>query len=319
MIKNNFTMKKLQILLLISLPQMLFAQNYKSLFSLNQVTSWNIFSNTIPGNTQKYFANFDTIVNGKTWKYFGKNTSQSGLVREETLTGKIWFKGINPYNYLITDTSEKLVCNFSLNLGDSFNYYYHQPYGNNKFFDKNTWIKVDSVFYFRGLKHIRFDTVGCSNLIYRKNWGLGEIVKFVMVEGMGTNRGFHYMFDITSYWVVQCNYRDSDLFYSNVFSTFPDSCKVEISDGSNVNELSKLFQISIYPNPVSSKLTVTSETTIKEIYIYDLVGKLIKQEDIVNQKTKGTEITIDELKSGIYIIEIIDIFDKKFASKFIKE
>lgn len=312
-------MKKLQILLLLSLPQMLFAQNFKSLFSPNQVTSWNIFSNTIPGNTQKYFANFDTIVNGKTWKYFGKNTSQSGLVREDTLTGKIWFKGINPYNYIITDTFEKLICNFTLNLGDSFNYYYHQPYGNNKFFDKNTWIKVDSVFYFRGLKHIRFDTVGCSNLIYRKNWGLGEIVKFVMVEGMGTNRGFHYMFDITNRWVVQCNYRDSDLFYSNVFSTFSDSCNIEISVGSNVNKLNNLPQISIFPNPVTTKLTVTFETAIKEIYIYDLLGKLVKQLDIGNTKTKETEIVIADLKAGVYIIQAIDVFDLKLKAKFIKE
>jgi alpha-tubulin suppressor-like RCC1 family protein len=88
---------------------------------------------------------------------------------------------------------------------------------------------------------------------------------------------------------------------------------VGLSENNNENK------ISIFPNPANAKLTVTSETAIKEIYIYDLVGKLLNQLDLVNTKTKETEITIDELNAGVYIIQIIDNFDSKYSSKFIKE
>lgn len=78
-------------------------------------------------------------------------------------------------------------------------------------------------------------------------------------------------------------------------------------------------KISIFPNPANAKLTVTSQTTIKEIYIYDLLGKLVKQINVENNKTKETEIAIDDLSAGIYFIKVIDVYDAKLNSKFIKE
>lgn len=84
-------------------------------------------------------------------------------------------------------------------------------------------------------------------------------------------------------------------------------------------EVTTKNKISIYPNPATSKLTVNSETAIKEIYIYDVIGKLVKQLNLENTKTKINEIAIDELSEGIYIIQVVDVFDAKLSSKFIKE
>ncbi|MCF8429831.1 MAG: T9SS type A sorting domain-containing protein [Bacteroidia bacterium] len=84
-------------------------------------------------------------------------------------------------------------------------------------------------------------------------------------------------------------------------------------------EVTTKNKISIYPNPATSKLTVNSETAIKEIYIYDVLGKLVKQINVEKNKTKETEITIDDLNTGIYIIQVVDVFDAKLSSKFIKE
>ncbi|MFZ4797869.1 MAG: T9SS type A sorting domain-containing protein [Bacteroidia bacterium] len=87
----------------------------------------------------------------------------------------------------------------------------------------------------------------------------------------------------------------------------------------SIDEATTKNKISIFPNPATTKLTVTSETAIKEIYIYDLLGKLVKQMKVENTKTKGTEIAIDDLSASIYIIQVIDVYDAKLSTKFIKE
>jgi hypothetical protein len=85
----------------------------------------------------------------------------------------------------------------------------------------------------------------------------------------------------------------------------------------SLNEVVEINKVSIFPNPATTKLIVTSETAIKEIYIYDVLGKLVKQVNLEN--TKSNEIVIDELNAGIYIIQVVDVFDAKLNSKFIKE
>lgn len=85
------------------------------------------------------------------------------------------------------------------------------------------------------------------------------------------------------------------------------------------NNLTISKNISIFPNPATNKLAILTESNIKDIYIYDLLGKLVKQMNMVNSKTKEAEIAIDDLNAGIYIIQVVDIFDAKYSSKFIKE
>ena len=295
-------MKRLLLFVFVLTTFGLRAQSYKSLCTNEKSSNWNFFSNTIPGNTIKYFIDEDTIINSLTYKWFGKGTTESGLIREDTVLGKIWFKGVNPYTHLITDTSEKLVCDFSLNVNDSFHYYYHQPYGLNKYFDGDIWLKVDSVFNFRGLKHIRFDTAGCSNLIYyHSNNSKKTIVKFVMIEGFGTNRGFHYMFNILNNWVVQCQYRDLDLFYSNTYSSYPDSCNLSLGVGLGESVFN---DFSISPNPSNNIIKITGKMVSLEFNyeIYDLRGNIIQL-----GKSNGSselEIDISKFDSGIQIIRI---------------
>jgi hypothetical protein len=70
-------------------------------------------------------------------------------------------------------------------------------------------------------------------------------------------------------------------------------------------------------SPIPAILSIASEDPIKQIFVYDLVGKLVKQLNLEN--TKSNEIAIDELSEGIYIIQVVDVFDAKLSSKFIKE
>ena len=104
------------------------------------------------------------------------------------------------------------------------------------------------------------------------------------------------------------NYRDDD-----------KECHFAKTAVNNFTKKERNLNVKLYPNPAVNKLNILTETPVKEIYIYDLFGKLIKQVIIENTKTNGTEITIDELNTGIYFIHVIDAFDAKLNSKFIKE
>lgn len=68
----------------------------------------------------------------------------------------------------------------------------------------------------------------------------------------------------------------------------------------NTGELSS-NNISIYPNPAKSKVTIQSEIEFDEVNLYDLQGKKFPVQLDFNLK----QIDINNFKSGIYFLEII--------------
>ncbi|NQX98673.1 MAG: T9SS type A sorting domain-containing protein [Flavobacteriales bacterium] len=83
-----------------------------------------------------------------------------------------------------------------------------------------------------------------------------------------------------------------------------------ITTSINVNSDKPTF--SIYPNPASTKLKITTELPINRINIIDVTGKLVK---MIVQNKKNIDIT--DLVSGIYFIQIFTE-DKTLIQKFIK-
>ncbi len=63
-----------------------------------------------------------------------------------------------------------------------------------------------------------------------------------------------------------------------------------------VNEL-MLSQISIYPNPVSTTLTVGGVDKVDAVRVFDAAGKMVLN-------TKQTQFSIAHLKAGVYVVEI---------------
>ncbi len=59
--------------------------------------------------------------------------------------------------------------------------------------------------------------------------------------------------------------------------------------------------LSIYPNPVSNgKIFITSTLNqVKEVNIYDVLGKMIMSETII-----GKELNVSNLSPGVYILRI---------------
>ena len=73
--------------------------------------------------------------------------------------------------------------------------------------------------------------------------------------------------------------------------------------------------ISIYPNPAIDHLSISSQTTIQSIVVFDLSGSKV----ITINGIKGTNRTIDldELKAGVYIVEVLTN-EERSKIKFIK-
>jgi len=95
-----------------------------------------------------------------------------------------------------------------------------------------------------------------------------------------------------------------------------DDFSWEITDGgldcstAGVEDENRL-NISIYPNPVKDKLYIQGLSNTSKVSIYNVLGKLVLSE------TTKSEIDVDNLQSGIYIIKIVDE-QKEIIRKFIK-
>ena len=71
------------------------------------------------------------------------------------------------------------------------------------------------------------------------------------------------------------------------------------------------LDISIYPNPVIDKLFIQGLSNPTKISVYNILGKLVLS------KTTSSEINVDNLQSGIYILKIVDN-QKEIVRRFIK-
>ena len=73
--------------------------------------------------------------------------------------------------------------------------------------------------------------------------------------------------------------------------------------------------VNIYPNPVSEKLTVESQCSVKRCEVYSMTGALVLvMTDCANQ----FEIHVESLSSGTYVIRLVS--DEAIQTKrFVKE
>ena len=68
-----------------------------------------------------------------------------------------------------------------------------------------------------------------------------------------------------------------------------------------INEINNLNKISIYPNPTSGLVNISSNQPIANIEVFDVTGKLVYNQQN-NTKQTNTEIDLSALSNGIYFI-----------------
>lgn len=81
-------------------------------------------------------------------------------------------------------------------------------------------------------------------------------------------------------------------------------------------ENNAIAQLSLYPNPFSEQLTITSENQLSEVTLLDLTGKRIMYITQINSNRVELDLTV--LNEGNYFVQLKDIKGRLTTKKIIK-
>ncbi|WKK66351.1 T9SS type A sorting domain-containing protein [Lutimonas zeaxanthinifaciens] len=124
-----------------------------------------------------------------------------------------------------------------------------------------------------------------SDLLAVRNFGSGKIVLWY------GQRSFRDPGSTNNAYETDISQVDNAIFFSNIFNFFSSSTL-----GVDTQEI---ISFDIYPNPVSSILTIDSKLAITKVELYSVLGKRVK---LVNSDFKS--IQTDNLSKGIYLVNI---------------
>ena len=282
-------MKNLKIytlLALMAVAGMTKAQDYQSFFASDS-TRVNVYAEMIYFCHTCYVTirSTDTVsINGTQYVQgvpHGKYGSLYGYMRfyfrEEVATGRL-------YRYFpIYDEEEVLLCDMSLTVGDTFEYY-------------DGWemrqVTVESVSFDNGRKVIHFpDSYYGHYLVFHE----GLFPSFYPI-------GFIDDFGCDSF--LLCEYKDGEQVFENPeYNTcYIDETSVQEQD---------LQHVSLYPNPAKGKVIIEGIQPA-EVQVFNALGQLMKTVRDAN------EINISNLKQGVYFVSIITENKERFIRKIVK-
>lgn len=203
--------------------------------------------------------------------FYNNKLTYCGKIRSNTDHSKLWY-------ILPDDTTETLIFDMNLEIGDTFNF-------------GNYYDIVDTVFFVNNLKYIEF-----KNL----KTGWDENVRFI--EGVGPSNS------IVSEWAILypgmlnpytvCKYENDSLFYVNQNPNFI-GCEFNTI---GLHDQSR-DKFKIYPNPVNGYLIIEVPLQYEPIHfiLFDLKGQTIKQSHLRTENS----IDMSELAQGVYILKLV--------------
>jgi hypothetical protein len=308
-------MKKIIFFLLIVASTQAIAQPYQSIFGKDS-TSWAFEFYNLPGKLMEVAKiSKDTLISDTVYKIVDLSTMR-GFMREDTITGKVWYRGENffadPNPRYELWANEVLIFDYSLEPGDSFDVSNHQYMDTS-----HRYSKVDSVKYINGRKYIYFDMADVNWV----NSGITE--QYVMVEGSGGNMSplwkchLYETFNVYFTQYLLCYYKDGiKTGYEN--GRYAGECSPTMGIGES--DLNK-GDISIYPNPATNNVFLTFKGKEQRVNIamYDVVGKLISREDAIMIGDYPYQIAMGNLASGVYIVSVQDKQGAFYKFKVVKQ
>lgn len=93
--------------------------------------------------------------------------------------------------------------------------------------------------------------------------------------------------------------------------------KQDSDESSSRNDQNISFSANIFPNPTSNSITVNSETTIKDILLYSIDGRMVLK--FADLKKDLVNLSLEELDSGLYLMQIISTDNISLIKKVIIE
>ena len=69
----------------------------------------------------------------------------------------------------------------------------------------------------------------------------------------------------------------------------------------------KLTKIKIYPNPATTYISIDKAQNVKELYIFNLVGRKLK---VIENVEQNVQYDISDLPNGMYLVQVIDQTNK---------
>jgi len=76
--------------------------------------------------------------------------------------------------------------------------------------------------------------------------------------------------------------------------------------------------ITLSPNPTSGSISIHNKTTepLDNLKFYDVIGKLVKSVNVNSTHTK-TQLNLEDLNSGIYLVKVTSIYGKTALKKLV--
>lgn len=288
------TMKKIIFLLV----QIAFIASVYSQGFLKQGLTWN---NTNGGSFTQYTnftyrVNDDTAINSLNYKIIKENYpdrdsnwNTSFYAREEN--NKWYFRFPNNIN------EEKLLYDFNVNVGDTVSMY--------NFISKE-------YLYYAEVQSI--DSIQLSNGEKRKRIHF-YLDHEVWVEGIGSiithlDKPCFYIYMVDIAFINLCAKQNDTILYS----AYPDlNCYDTGAFTASLISIEKDNNVNIYPNPAKNDINLSSSFMIKDIEIYDIMGKRVYQTDV---KDYSKIINVSTFNKGLYIAKINTeqgLISKKFV------
>jgi predicted extracellular nuclease len=75
----------------------------------------------------------------------------------------------------------------------------------------------------------------------------------------------------------------------------------DVQIASGIDDVTAELKISIYPNPTSGNISLSSEVSMTGIRVYTLTGVLVMSEHL---NTKQAELTLEQLAKGMYLLQV---------------
>ena len=269
-------MKKVLLLIFIVCSGLVSAQPYKSIFGSTS-TMWIIkWYNLDFDGIDTIVVEKDTLAYGFSWKKIISTSdgfwSEGGLLREDTLIGKVWYHPLDPGR-----DSTYLAFDFALEKGDTFDL-------SSNYDPWLTSVIVDSTYNMDNGKRIRFNSL------------IEQQENITFIEGVGGNQGPIYKESSGFlYPYLLCAYKDGVQTYTNI--SYEGNC----NPPSAINQIEPDKEITVYPNPFNDVLYFQnlSELKLDQIEIIDTYGRVVFRDRYLSS------VNLHELVSGLYFIRLI--------------